>query len=178
MPETKSTFPIQINYTDFALTKLQPTDENAAQLLTVLNKNREFLGQFLEWVDTYTSIEKAKSNITKSYSADACSYFIIVNNKIAGKIGFVDIDDNMGEISYWLAHAYTGRGIMTRALQTLTKMGFDDLKLNRVQLTIDADNLASQATAERAGFVCEGTLHKYFLLRGVSRDMKMYAIVK
>lgn len=57
-------------------------------------------------------------------------------------------------------------------------MGFDDLKLNRVQLTIDADNTASEATAARAGFVCEGTLHKYFLLRGVSRDMKMYALVR
>lgn len=73
---------------------------------------------------------------------------------------------------------YTGRGIMTHALKIMTKMGFDDLKLNRVQLTIDADNTASEATAARAGFVCEGTLHKYFLLRGVSRDMKMYALVR
>lgn len=63
-------------------------------------------------------------------------------------------------------------------MQILTKMGFDDLGLNRVQLTIDADNTASQATATRTGFVCEGILHKYFLLRGVSRDMKMYAVVK
>lgn len=178
MPETKPTFQTQINYSDFALTKLQPTDENAVALLAVLNENREFLGHFLEWVDAYTNIDKAKSNIAKSYPTDACSYFITIEGKIAGKIGFVDIDDNMGEISYWLARDYTGRGIMTRALQTLTKMGFDNLKLNRVQLTIDADNIASQATAERAGFVCEGVLHKYFLLRGVSRDMKMYAIVK
>lgn len=76
MPETKPTFPIQINYTDFALTKLPPTDENAAQLLTVLNKNREFLGHFLEWVDAYTNIDKAKSNIAKSYTTDACSYIL------------------------------------------------------------------------------------------------------
>lgn len=171
-------FQSRIECGDFALVKLAPTDENAGALLAVLNENREFMGRFLEWVDAYTNIDKAKSNIAKTYPADACSYFILVDDKIAGKIGFVDVDDNMGEISYWLARRYTGRGIMTRALRILTKMGFDDLKLNRVQLTIDADNTASEATATRVGFVCEGTLHKYFLLRGVSRDMKMYAKVK
>lgn len=89
-------FPVKINCKDFALVKLAPTDENATALLAVLNKNREFLGRFLEWVDAYTNTHKAKSNIAKTHPADACSYFIVVDNKIAGKIGFVDVDDNMG----------------------------------------------------------------------------------
>ncbi len=175
---TKPTFPTQIDFGDFTLTKLAPTDENATRLLTVLNENREFLGRFLEWVDAYANIEKALANITKSYPSDKCAYFITVNNEIAGKISFVDTDENMGEISYWLIPAYNGRGIMTRALKRLTQMGFDTLKLNRVQLTIDAENTASAAVTTRAGFVCEGTLRKYFLLRGVPRDMKMFAQVK
>ncbi len=179
MPNTKrtlkTTFPTQIDCSEFTLTKLAPTDENATRLLAVLNENREFLGKYLEWIDAYTSTEKALANITKPYPSDKCAYFITVNNDIAGKISFVDTDENMGEISYWLARGYNGRGIMTRALTRLTQMGFDTLKLNRVQLTIDTDNAASAAVAVRAGFVCEGTLRKYFLLRGASRDMKMYA---
>ena len=64
------------------------------------------------------------ANIEKSYGDDKCAYFIMVADDIVGKIGFVDTDDNMGEISYWLAHGFNGRGIMTRALNKLTEMGF------------------------------------------------------
>jgi len=171
-------FPEKIDCNDFTLVKLEPTATNAHILLATINQNREFLGRFLEWVDAYTNIDKALANITKSYPTDKCAYFITVNNDIAGKISFVDVDNNMGEISYWLIPTYNGRGIMTRALTRLTQKGFDTLKLNRVQLTIDADNTASAAVAKRAGFACEGILRKYFLLRGVPRDMKMFARVK
>ena len=162
----------------FSLKKIIPSAENADALLAVISANREFLGKCLEWVDSYTTTDKALANIKKSADPDKCSYFIIVGDKIAGKIGFVDADDNMGEISYWLAREYTGRGIMTTALRLLTQIGFDKMHLNRVQLTIDADNVASCAVAERCGFECDGTLRKYFLLRGEPRDMKMYSVVK
>ncbi|MEE1029822.1 MAG: GNAT family protein, partial [Alphaproteobacteria bacterium] len=76
---------------------------------------------------------------------------------------------------YWLAHGFNGRGIMTRALNKLTEMGFADMGLKRIQLTIDAQNVPSAAVALRCGYVCEGVLRKYFVLRGVSRDMKMFS---
>lgn len=78
--------------------------------MSVINANREFLGEFLEWVDGYTTTDKTLANIEKSYGDDVCAYFIMVADEIAGKIGFVDTDDNMGEISYWLAHGFNGRG--------------------------------------------------------------------
>ena len=171
-------FEKHIDCGDFALVKLAPTDENADALLRVIDRNREFFGRFLEWVDAYNNIDKAKSNIAKSYPTDACSYFILVDNKIVGKIGFVDVDDNMGEISYWLAREYTGRGIMTRALNLMTDIGFNKMRLNRIQLTLDVDNTGSDAVARRCGFKLDGVLRQYFLLRGVPRDMKMYSKLK
>lgn len=172
------TFARQIDFGDFKLQKIEPTDENAEQLLRVVNNNRDFLSPFLEWVDDFTNTDKAMKSIAKTYPVDNCSYFIIVDGKIAGKISFVDGTGTADEISYWMAREYTGRGIMTRALREMVKMGFEIMNLVRVQLTIDVDNTASIATAARAGFICEGTLHKYFMLRGVARDMKMYAVVQ
>ena len=169
-------FPKQIDFGDFSLQKIEPTAENAEQLLHTVDNNRDFLSPFLEWVDAFTTTDRAMKNITKAYAADACSYFIVVDGKIAGKISFVDNDGVTDEISYWLAREYTGRGIMTRALREMVKMGFEIMNRHRVQLTIDIDNTASIATAARAGFICEGTLHKYFILRDVARDMKMYAV--
>ena len=168
-------FPRNIDMSDFQLVKLEPTTANAERLLAAMNENREFLAEFLEWVDGYTTTEKALANIEKSYGDDKCSYFIMVADDIVGKIGFVDSDDNMGEISYWLAHGFNGRGIMTRALNKLTEMGFRDMGLKRIQLTIDAKNIPSAAVALRCGYECEGVLRKYFVLRGVPRDMKMFA---
>lgn len=172
------TFEKKIKCRNFSLEKLVANYKNAESLLSVINNNRDFLGKYLEWVDSYTTIEKALVNIRKSRKIDKCSYFIIIDKKIAGKISFVDVDNNMGEISYWLSKEYNGQGIVTNALQTLTKIGFDKMHLNRIQLTIDIDNTQSCAVAERCGFKCEGILRKYFLLRGVPRDMKIYSIVK
>lgn len=168
-------FPSIIDMGDFQLVKLEPTTANAERLLAAMNENREFLAEFLEWVDSYTTTEKALANIEKSYGDNVCAYFIMVADDIVGKIGFVDTDDNMGEISYWLAHGFNGRGIMTRALNKLTEMGFADMGLKRIQLTIDAKNIPSAAVALRCGYECEGVLRKYFVLRGVPRDMKMFS---
>ena len=170
-------FPRNIDMSDFRLVKLEPTTANAERLLAAMNENREFLAEFLEWVDSYTTNEKALANIEKSYGDNVCAYFIMVADDIVGKIGFVDSDDNMGEISYWLAHGFNGRGIMTRALNKLTEMGFLDMGLKRIQLTIDAKNIPSAAVALRCGYECEGVLRKYFVLRGVPRDMKMFSKV-
>lgn len=170
-------FPRFIDISDFRLVKLEPTAENAERLLSVINDNREFLGEFLEWVDDYTTTDKTLANIEKSFGDDKCAYFIMVGDDIAGKVGFVDTDDNMGEISYWLAHECNGRGIMTRALNKLTEMGFVDMGLKRVQLTLDKQNIRSAAVALRCGYECEGVLRKYFILRGEPRDMKMFAKV-
>jgi len=170
-------FPRSIDMGDFRLVKLDPTVENAERLLSVINANREFLGEFLEWVDGYTTTDKTLANIEKSYGDDKCAYFIMADGEIAGKIGFVDTDNNMGEISYWLAHGFNGRGIMTRALNKLTEIGFANMGLQRIQLTLDKQNIRSAAVALRCGYMCEGVLRKYFVLRGQPRDMKMFSKV-
>ncbi len=48
---------------EFRLVKLEPTAQNAERLLAVINANREFLGEFLEWVDDYNTTDKTLANI-------------------------------------------------------------------------------------------------------------------
>ena len=67
-------FPRIIDMSDFRLVKLEPTAQNAERLLAVINANREFLGEFLEWVDGYTTTDKTLANIEKSYGDDKCAY--------------------------------------------------------------------------------------------------------
>ncbi len=70
-----------------------------------------------------------------------------------------------------------GRGIATRSLRLLCRFAFDDLRLERVEVTIEPENAASCATAESVGFVQEGLLRSYMAIAGARRDMLMYSLL-
>lgn len=58
-------------------------------------------------------------------------------------------------MSYWLAPAARGQGLAARALDTLSRALFAD-GLHRLELGARANNPASIAVAERAGYLREG----------------------
>jgi diamine N-acetyltransferase len=48
----------------------------------------------------------------------------------------------------------------------------------RIQASTDARNLASHKVLEKAGFKKDGTMRKYFFLRGELRDVYVYSILR
>lgn len=62
------------------------------------------------------------------------------------------------EIGYWLDTKFEGRGLMTEAVERLTRFAFDELNARRVEIRCDEENVKSRSVAERAGFELEGTL--------------------
>ncbi|KAK1284632.1 hypothetical protein QJS10_CPB21g00584 [Acorus calamus] len=81
-------------------------------------------------------------------------------------------------IGYRLAYDYWGRGIATRAVKMVVKMVFEEWKhLERLEGIVDVENLGSQRVLEKAGFVKEGVLRKYVLLKGRTRDVIMYSVL-
>ncbi len=55
----------------------------------------------------------------------------------------------------------TGKGIMTEAVRLITKIGFEELGLERIQAETFPNNPASGRVLEKAGFQLEGHLRKY-----------------
>ena len=49
--------------------------------------------------------------------------------------------------------------------------------LLRLEAVADVENPASQRVLEKAGFVREGTLRKYIVLKGRPRDMVMFSLL-
>lgn len=82
-----------------------------------------------------------------------------------------------GELGYWLAKAYRGQGLMTRAVRAVAAYGFETLGLKRIEATAFVHNPASQRVLERAGFVREGTLAGWHQKGGKLIDAVMFAIV-
>jgi RimJ/RimL family protein N-acetyltransferase len=69
------------------------------------------------------------------------------------------------------------RGVAGRALHLLCGFAFSELRLARVEVTIEPGNAPSRATAESVGFQEEGLLRSYMAIAGARRDMLMYSLL-
>lgn len=172
-------FPRVIPAPDFQLEKIAPTFENARIVFELIDGQREYLAQWLDWVDTTISPETAYPFMQRTSNTDNGNYYIVQSGRVIGSIG-VDYNERRksGEIGYWLSRDANGRGIMTRAVGVLEQYGFDALGLNRIEIHVDTENQPSQAVAMRAGYVREGVLRQSMLLHGAPRDMIMFSKIK
>ena len=59
------------------------------------------------------------------------------------------------EIGYWLAAAHTGRGLATLAAAALTRIAFDTLGVERVEIRCDPRNAASARVPRRLGYTTD-----------------------
>ena len=99
--------------------------------------------------------EKAKKNIEHSYA-------IIKDGNVIGGCG-IKIDTHrphIGEIGYFVDEAYWGRGIATKAVRILERIGFTRHNLMRITVVMHPDNKASEKVAIKAGYTKEGTMKK------------------
>ena len=107
--------------------------------------------------------------------------FAITDADTGGVIGSIEMRVNRmltGHIGYWLAAEARGRGLTTEALLALSRWGFDELGLGRVELVTDPENIASQRVAEKAGFTREGILRSILVNRdGSRRDGVMFSLL-
>ncbi len=110
------------------------------------------------------------------------SHFAIAStDEVIGGIGITlgtDIHKLAGELGYWLGEPFWGRGITTRSVQTFTEYTFDNYDILRVFAHVYSNNMASARVLEKAGYVCEGRLHKYVIKDGKVLDMLVYAVVR
>ena len=80
---------------------------------------------------------------------------------------FIERDnDGRGSVGYWLLEDGRGKGRATRAVRLMASWALPEMRLGRLQLHADPENVASQRVAERAGFTREGILRAYNSRRG------------
>src|SRR5688572_19760635 len=93
--------------------------------LDVVRRNLEHLRPFMIWATPEYSIESARKFLTDAIAnrqaRKSLALGIFREDHLIGSIGFggFDWDDQKAEIGYWLDSGEVGKGIMTRACQTL-----------------------------------------------------------
>ena len=95
------------------------------------------------------------------------------NGFLIGGIGLVEERSTAiyrGEIGYWLARDYRGRGLMPRAIRSFAEYAFRELQLHKLTATTYPFNPSSSRALEKAGFTLEGRLREHVR----SRDGDQY----
>ncbi len=137
--------------------------EDAAALFALTDSNRDYLKQWLPWLNTvrqesdslnFITDAAAQANAKKSYQ-----FGIWQGQTLVGVIGTHNISwgNRSTSLGYWLGEAYQGQGIMTRACHTLIDHIFNGMGLNRVEIACATGNNGSCAIPRRLGFTLEGT---------------------
>ena len=73
-------------------------------------------------------------------------------------IWHTSVQNAIGEVGYWIRSDETGLGYGTEATTRAVQIGFEELRLHKVQLRIAIGNTRSEHIAEELGFVREGVL--------------------
>jgi ribosomal-protein-alanine N-acetyltransferase len=94
---------------------------------------------------------------------------------LIGTCGYLWFEGHRTEIGYDLSRQYWGHAIMPAAVTAMLDWGAEHLRLHRVEATVMVGNLRSARVLEKLGFLREGTLRDYKLVRGEYRDFWMYA---
>lgn len=101
------------------------------------------------------------------------------SGRLVGTMGFhtVSAQNRSAELAYDLAPQVWGKGIATQLCNTLVAWAHSDAGLLRVQATTLESNLRSARVLQRCGFVHEGLLRSYRMVRGTPGNFNLFAHV-
>ncbi len=149
---------------DDDLALVPPLPVHAEALFAAIDRSRERVGQWLDWVAETKSVDDVRNFLRwacKSIGeANDTPLLIQYRGEIAGGIGLHDIShaDESCEIGYWLADGFEGKGVMTRCVRAIDAHARAGLGFKRVQICCSTRNERSRAVMERLGYTHEATL--------------------
>ena len=128
----------------------------------------EHLAPWMPWVDDYQEPDDAREFLVRAQARWQLREDLAVavvereSERFLGGSGLHRMNWPLRtfEIGYWLRRGAEGQGFASETVQLLTRLAFDTLDANRVEIRMDTRNERSRRVAERLGFVLEGTLRR------------------
>ncbi|MER2063452.1 MAG: GNAT family protein [Alkalibacterium sp.] len=158
--------------------------QDTADVFDLIDRSREQLRKWMTWVDEVQSaddVEKVtRRQLLQFVKKEAMHFLILYKGEVAGTISLKEIDWSIrsAEIGYWLGSEYTGKGIMTRAVEAMLTYAFEELKLHKVEIWAAEENKKSRRIPDRLGFEKEGVRRDDELIDGTYVTMVIYGILE
>jgi ribosomal-protein-alanine N-acetyltransferase len=101
------------------------------------------------------------------------------SSEIIGTIGYTGFTaGHKGSIVYALRPELWGRGLMQEAIKEVTRFGFKELELERIDAEVLPGNTPSERLLEKLGFRHEGLLRRWMNWRRKLHDVNMWALLR
>lgn len=159
-------------------------EKEAETLFNLIESNRDHLNRWLTWLDEISVVSDSRDFIKNSREQFANNNGFQVgiwyNKKLVGVIAlhYIDFTNKKTSIGYWIGQEYEGKGIITKCCQSLVEYVFNELDLNKVEISCAEGNVKSRSIPERLGFVQEGVIRDCQWLNDKFVDHIKYGILK
>jgi ribosomal-protein-serine acetyltransferase len=155
----------------------------AQEIFEAINRDRDYLREWLPFVDITQKVEDTESfihSVTSEANKKDEIYTIWYNEAFAGLIGFKDTDhvNRKTEVGYWLKKNMQGKRIVTSCVEKLLRYAFLKLRMHRVQIKVAMQNIRSESIPKRLGFKLEGVEREGELHGKEYRSLKVYSLLK
>jgi ribosomal-protein-serine acetyltransferase len=157
---------------------------DADAIFAAVERNREYLRQWLPWVDHTHSADDVRqfiSRVAAQFEAGlGPNTGIWLDGVLAGSIGCHAIDraHRSCSLGYWIEAGRQGKGTMTRCCLRLLEYLFDEAGLHRVEIRCGAGNTRSCAIPRRLGFTREGVLRAAEWVNDRWVDLEVWSILE
>jgi len=160
------------------------TPEDAAPLFAAIDRERQHIGPWLDWVARTTKPEHSAAFIkqaqTQLHDQEALVLGIFYDGTLIGGTGMHNWqqDTKRAQVGYWISREYEGKGIVTRSLAGLLDHLFTHAGLNKIEIHYIPANKRSGRVAERLGFRIEGVLRKSVMSNGAPEDLIVTGLLR
>lgn len=162
-----------------------PVPEDAPLHSAAARESWPEVGRWLSWVhEGYRDEESADwigSVIEARARGDDYEWFIFLRDtgRFLGGVSLRPLEhaSRTANCGYWLRSTEAGKGYMTRAVRFVLAYGFERLGLERIEIVMQAENVASKRVAEKVGARFEGVLRNRIPWPTGNVDGLGYAIV-
>ena len=158
-------------------------EDDAEALFALTDQNRDYLRQWLIWVDNIESIPDAQKYIRASVKqlseGNGLQAGIWYRGNLSGIIGYQAVDwvNRSTTLGYWVGSPFQGKGLVTKACRALVDWAFREWCLNRVEIRCATENHRSRGIPERLGFTQEGILREAEWLYDHFADLVVYGML-
>ena len=141
---------------DTKLVILSPSDSK--KIFSLVEKNRDYLGKWLPWVENTKTVEDSHNFIITSLDerkkGKTLGFGIKYKGKLVGHISIMHLSepDIIPEIGYWISGHTAGLGIMTKCTTTLTQYCFKKLNAQKINIIAEITNFGSNKVAQKSGY--------------------------
>jgi ribosomal-protein-alanine N-acetyltransferase len=135
--------------------------------LTTMENSKRLIRKYLRFWDNYAQY----------------NYVIELRESTIRSIGSINLWNlnwrhKRAEVGIWIIPSYWDKGFGERALNLIKTIGFNHLKLNRLEAHIANENKRSLFLFKKCGFKEEGILKQYLNFQGIFHDAFALACLK